>query len=97
VWFTLPPTPKLPTPRRSETASVNGTKIYFAQFAEPGPPALMLHGALGNSYYCAHPLAALAKRFSVTVMHTPGPTCTPWTSHGCSPVRSRACSYGLFA
>ena len=89
AWLTLPPTPKLPAPRRSETASVNGTKIYFAQFGETGPPVLMLHGGLGNSNYWGHQVGALAKQFSVTVMDTRG--------HGRSPVTSRAFSYGLFA
>ena len=89
AWLTLPPTPNLPTPRRSETASVNGTKIYFAQFGEAGPPVLMLHGGLGNSNYWGHQVGALAKQFSVTVMDTRG--------HGRSPVTSRAFSYGLFA
>src|SRR5262249_42376408 len=88
-WLTLPPTPQLPVPRRSETASVNGTKIYFAQFGEDGPPVLMLHGGLGNSNYWGHQVAALANQFSVTVMDTRG--------HGRSPVTSRAFSYGLFA
>jgi pimeloyl-ACP methyl ester carboxylesterase len=85
----LPPTPKLPAPRRSETVSVNGTKIYFAQFGEAGPPVLMLHGGLGNSNYWGHQVTELAKQFAVTVMDTRG--------HGRSPVTSRAFSYGLFA
>jgi pimeloyl-ACP methyl ester carboxylesterase len=89
AWLTLPPTPKLPPPRRSETASVNGTKIYFAQFGEAGPSVLMLHGGLGNSNYWGHQVRALAKQFSVTVMDTRG--------HGRSPVTSRAFSYELFA
>jgi pimeloyl-ACP methyl ester carboxylesterase len=89
AWLSLPPTPKLPAPRRSETASVNGTKIYFEQFGEAGPPVLMLHGGLGNSNYWGHQVAELAKHFSVTVMDTRG--------HGRSPLTSRAFSYGLFA
>jgi pimeloyl-ACP methyl ester carboxylesterase len=89
AWLTLPPTPKLPALRRSETASVNGTKIYFAQFGEAGPPVLMLHGGLGNLNYWGHQVAKLANQFSVTVMDTRG--------HGRSPVTSRAFSYELFA
>jgi pimeloyl-ACP methyl ester carboxylesterase len=89
AWLTLPPTPKLPAPRRSETASVNGAKIYFAQFGETGPPVLMLHGGLGNSNYWGHQVTELAKQFTVTVMDTRG--------HGRSPLTSRAFSYGLFA
>jgi pimeloyl-ACP methyl ester carboxylesterase len=89
AWLTLPPTPKLPAPRRGETASVNGIEIYFAQFGEMGPPVLMLHGGLGNSNYWGHQVTELAKQFAVTVMDTRG--------HGRSPLMSRAFSYGLFA
>ncbi|MBV9628601.1 MAG: alpha/beta fold hydrolase, partial [Xanthobacteraceae bacterium] len=88
-WLTLPPTPKLPPLRRSETVSVNGARIYFAQCGEAGPPVLMLHGGLGNSNYWGHQVAELAKQFAVTLMDTRG--------HGRSPVTSRAFSYGLFA
>ena len=89
AWLTLPPTPKLPAPRRSETAFLNDTEIYFAQFGEAGPPVLMLHGGLGNSNYWGHQVAELAKQFAVTVMDTRG--------HGRSPLTSRVFSYGLFA
>ncbi len=89
AWLTLPPTPKLPTPRRAETVLLNGTKIYFAQFGEAGAPVLMLHGGLGNSNYWGHQVRELAKDFSVTVMDTRG--------HGRSPVTSRTFSYELFA
>jgi len=89
AWLTLPPTPQLPPPRRSETVSVNGTKIYFAQFGQAGPPVLMLHGGLGNSNYWGHQVGELAKQFVVTVMDTRG--------HGRSPLTSRTFSYGLFA
>jgi pimeloyl-ACP methyl ester carboxylesterase len=68
---------------------VNGTKIYFAQFGDAGPPVLMLHGGMGNSNYWAHQVVELSKQFAVTVMDTRG--------HGRSPVTSRAFSYGLFA
>lgn len=89
AWLTLPPTPELPAPRRSETVSINGAEIYFAQFGETGPPVLMLHGGLGNSNYWGHQVVELSKQFAVTVMDTRG--------HGRSPLISRAFSYGLFA
>ena len=88
-WLSLPPTPKIPSPTRSELTPVNGTSIYFAQFGDTGPPLLLLHGGLGNSNYWGHQITELAKRFSVTVMDTRG--------HGRSPLISRALSYGLFA
>ena len=68
---------------------MNGTKIYFAQFGEAGPPVLMLHGGLGNSNYWGHQVGELAKQFAVTVMDTRG--------HGRSPLTSRTFGYGLFA
>lgn len=89
AWLTLPPTPQLPAPCRSETVSVNGTKIYFAQFGEAGPAVLMLHGGLGNSNYWGYQVGELAKQFIVTVMDTRG--------HGRSPLTSRTFNYGLFA
>ena len=89
VWLSLPPTPNIPSPMRSELAPVNGISIYFAQFGDAGPPLLLLHGGLGNSNYWGHQITELAKRFSVTVMDTRG--------HGRSPLTSRAFSYGLFA
>ena len=68
---------------------MNGTKIYFAQFGEAGPPVLMLHGGLGNSNYWGHQVGELARQFSVTVMDTRG--------HGRSPLTSRTFGYRLFA
>ena len=67
VWLSLPPTPNIPSPMRSELAPVNGISIYFAQFGDAGPPLLLLHGGLGNSNYWGHQITELAKRFSVTV------------------------------
>jgi pimeloyl-ACP methyl ester carboxylesterase len=87
-WLTLPPTPALPTPSRSDVATVNGTKIYFAQFGD-GEPVLLLHGGMGNSNYWGHQIPELAKRFSVIAMDTRG--------HGRSPVTSAAFGYRLFA
>ena len=87
-WLTLPPTPALPAPARSDLVSVNGTKIFFAQFGA-GAPVLLLHGGLGNSNWWGHQVAALARRFSVIAMDTRG--------HGRSPVTSAAFGYRLFA
>jgi pimeloyl-ACP methyl ester carboxylesterase len=68
---------------------VNGTKLYFAQFGETGPPVLLLHGGLGNSNYWGNQVAELAEQFSVTVMDSRG--------HGRSPLTSLAFRYDLFA
>jgi pimeloyl-ACP methyl ester carboxylesterase len=87
-WLTLPPTPSLPQSKRSETVSVNGASIFFAQFGN-GPPVLLLHGGLGSSNYWGHQIAALAENFTVTVMDTRG--------HGRSPVVSGKFGFDLFA
>jgi pimeloyl-ACP methyl ester carboxylesterase len=88
TWLTLPPTPTLPNSARNGLATVNGVSIFFAQFGE-GPPVLLLHGGLANSNYWGHQVAALAQRFTVTVMDTRG--------HGRSPMMSRAFGYSIFA
>ena len=87
-WLTLPPTPTLPAATRSDLASINGVKAFFAQFGA-GPHVLLLHGGLANSSYWGHQVAALAPRFTVTVMDTRG--------HGRSPVMSRDFAYRIFA
>jgi pimeloyl-ACP methyl ester carboxylesterase len=46
----LPPTPALPTPAHSGTASVNGIKLWYAEYGR-GAPVLLLHGGLANSAY----------------------------------------------
>jgi hypothetical protein len=51
-WLSLPATPTLPTPMRSDLATVNGTSIFFAEFGDGSAPSvLLLHGGLGNSNY----------------------------------------------
>ena len=80
-WLTLPHTPALPTPTRSDVAAINGTKIFFAQFGA-GEPVLLLHGGMGNSSYWGHQIPPLARHFSVIVMDTRG--------HGRSAVTSAA-------
>jgi pimeloyl-ACP methyl ester carboxylesterase len=87
-WLTLPPTPALPTPIRSDLVAINGTRIFFAQFGA-GEPVLLLHGGLGSSSYFGHQIPALARNFSVIAMDTRG--------HGRSPVTSAAFGYRLFA
>ena len=90
VWLTLPHTPDLPVRRRTDHLSVNGTRIFFAQFGSEGrPQVLLLHGGLANSNYWGFQVRELAKNFSVTVMDTRG--------HGRSPVMSRGFGYWKFA
>jgi pimeloyl-ACP methyl ester carboxylesterase len=80
----------LPVPSRADHLTVNGTRIFFAQFgSEDRPPVLLLHGGLANSNYWGFQVRELAKNFSVTVMYTRG--------HGRSPVMSRDFGYRKFA
>jgi pimeloyl-ACP methyl ester carboxylesterase len=88
AWLTLPPTPSLPTPKRSDVVTVNGTPIFYAQFGD-GPPVLLLHGGLGSSNYWGHQIQALAENFTVTVMDTRG--------HGRSAVTSPKFGFSVFA
>jgi pimeloyl-ACP methyl ester carboxylesterase len=87
-WLMLPATPSLPSPKRSEVVTVNGTPVFFAQFGD-GPAVLFLHGGLGNSNYWGHQVHALAEKFTVTVMDTRG--------HGRSPVTSGKFGFNVFA
>jgi pimeloyl-ACP methyl ester carboxylesterase len=87
-WLTLPPTPTLPTPIQSGTASVNGIKIWYAVFGE-GEPVILLHGGLANANYWGDQVRALEPRFRVIVMESRG--------HGRSSRDGRPYSYDLMA
>lgn len=88
AWLTLPSTPTLPTTERSDLLSINGTKIFFAQFGE-GPPIVLLHGGFGNSNYWGNQVRELANKFTVIVLDTRG--------HGRSPVMSNKFGFATFA
>jgi len=59
-WDQLPPTPGLPKPERSGTATVNGGRLWYAVFGH-GSPVIFLHGGLANSNYWGLQIAAIAK------------------------------------
>jgi pimeloyl-ACP methyl ester carboxylesterase len=88
-WLTLPPTPQLPKPSHSDTVSVNGTRIFFAQFGQGPQTVVFLHGGLGSSRYWGHQVAALTDKFTVIVMDTRG--------HGRSPLTSDKFGFAAFA
>ena len=89
LWLTLPATPDLPSASRTDWLTLNGARIFFAQFGGEGSHVLLLHGGLANSNYWGLQVRELAKNFSVIVMDTRG--------HGRSPVMSRDFSYRKFA
>jgi pimeloyl-ACP methyl ester carboxylesterase len=64
------------TAGRTDLASINETRLFFAQFSA-GAPLLFLHGGLGNSNYWGNQIEEFAAKYSVLVMDTRG--------HGRSP------------
>jgi len=87
-WLTLPPTPTLPKPAQSGTATVNGIKLWYATFGQ-GKPVILLHGGLANANYWGHQVRALQPRYRVIVMDSRG--------HGRSTRDERPYDYDLMA
>jgi pimeloyl-ACP methyl ester carboxylesterase len=87
-WLTLPPTPTLPKPAHSGTATVNGIKLWYATFGQ-GKPVILLHGGLANANYWGHQVRALQPRYRVIVMDSRG--------HGRSTRDERPYDYDLMA
>ena len=87
-WLTLPPTPSLPKPEQSGYASVNGIRIWYAEFGR-GSPVILLHGGLANSDYWGNQVCVLATRYRVIVMDSRG--------HGRSTRDARPFGYDLMA
>jgi len=70
-WERFPPTPTLPKPEHSGTASVNGIKLWHAVFGH-GSPVILVHGGLGNSNYWGLQIPELARHFQVIVLDSRG-------------------------
>jgi pimeloyl-ACP methyl ester carboxylesterase len=87
-WLTLPPTPTLPKPAQSGTATVNGIKLWYATFGQ-GKPVILLHGGLANANYWGHQVRALQPCYRVIVMDSRG--------HGRSTRDERPYGYDLMA
>ena len=87
-WMVLPPTPTLPEPAVSGYASVNGIKLWYAEFGR-GEPVLLLHGGLANSNYWGKQVRALMGQYRVIVMDSRG--------HGRSTRDARPFGYDLMA
>ena len=62
LWETLPPTPTLPRATSSGVATLNGVRIWHAEFGQ-GPPVILLHGGLANSDYWGLQVRALQSRY----------------------------------
>ena len=66
-WFVLPPTPTLPVPATSGYASVDGARIWYAEFGS-GLPVVLVHGGLANANYWGRQVRALAPFYRVIVL-----------------------------
>lgn len=88
-WEMLPPTPELPHGTKGSHATVNGARIWYAQWNSKasGTPVLLLHGGYGNSNYFAHLIPDLVdKGYRVIAMDSRGHgrstrTDEPYTYH----------------
>jgi len=70
-WLRLPPTPVLPKPETSGIASVNGIRLWYAEFGH-GAPVMLLHGGLANSEYWGLQVSVLAAHYHVIVLDSRG-------------------------
>jgi pimeloyl-ACP methyl ester carboxylesterase len=87
-WLTLPPTPSLPAPVKSGYATLNGIKIWYAEFGR-GTSVILLHGGLANSNYWGKLVPALSPHYRVIIMDSRG--------HGRSSRDARPYGYDLMA
>jgi pimeloyl-ACP methyl ester carboxylesterase len=62
-WKGLPPTPQLPPHTVGNHATVNGARLWYAEWGadNPGTPVLLLHGGYANSSYFGFLIPALIK------------------------------------
>ena len=66
-WLVLPPTPTLPAAAQSGFASVDGARIWYAEFGS-GPPVVLVHGGLANANYWGRQVRALLPFYRVIVL-----------------------------
>jgi pimeloyl-ACP methyl ester carboxylesterase len=87
-WMVLPPTPALPVATESGWATVDGVRLWYAEFGR-GEPVLLLHGGLANSSYWGNQVRALMGQYRVIVMDSRG--------HGRSTRDAQPFGYDLMA
>lgn len=91
-WEVLPPTPNLPAHTVGQHATVNGAKIWYAEWGagRPGTPVLLLHGGYGNSNYFGNLIPVLVQHgYHVIAMDSRG--------HGRSARTNEPITYHLMA
>jgi pimeloyl-ACP methyl ester carboxylesterase len=91
-WKTLPPTPQLPSGTVSHYATLNGARIWYAQWGNTRQrtPVLLLHGGYANSNYFGYLIPFLVEHgYRVIAMDSRG--------HGRSARTNAPYSYELMA
>lgn len=91
-WQTLPPTPTLPKPSLTGRVTVNGARLWYAEWNATGSrvPVLLLHGGYANSSYFGHLVRDLVQHgYRVIAMDSRG--------HGRSTRSDAPYSYHLMA
>jgi pimeloyl-ACP methyl ester carboxylesterase len=91
-WEVLPPTPALPAHTVGRHATVNGAKIWYAEWGadHPGTPVLLLHGGYGNSDYFGNLIPVLVRHgYHVIALDSRG--------HGRSTLTHEPITYHLMA
>jgi len=74
-WQVLPPTPTLPAHTVGQHLTVNGARIWYAQWGvgHPGTPVLLLHGGYANSSYFGYLIPTLVRHgYHVIAMDSRG-------------------------
>jgi pimeloyl-ACP methyl ester carboxylesterase len=90
AWKELPPTPPLPANTVGKHVTVNGTRLWYAEWGadRPGAPVLLLHGGFANSDYFGNLIPVLIRGgYRVIAMDSRG--------HGRSEGTSQPITYDL--
>jgi pimeloyl-ACP methyl ester carboxylesterase len=71
-WMGFPPVPPLPPTQVSGYLSVDGARLFYAEFGK-GRPVLLLHGGLANSNYWGYVIPILVRHhFKVITLDSRG-------------------------
>ena len=87
-WLRLPPTPKLPRPRRGHYAQINGIRIWYQIYgSDDAEPLLFIHGGFANSNYWGKQVRRLRAKYRCIVMDSRG--------HGRSTMSAASITYDV--
>lgn len=82
-WKRLPPTPELPPHTVGKHVTVNGARLWYAEWGAGyhGTPVLLLHGGYGNSSYFGFLIPVLIKNgYHVIAVDSRGHGRSGWTN-----------------